>query len=252
MLAPAEEFPGLGRALAEPLERRQILKLMAAAFVMAGLGGCDAKFGENLIPGVKIPPNIIPGLPNFYATAHVLDGFATGILVKHRHGPADQRARKRQTSGEPGGDRRICASAAPRFLRSGPRRTDQHPRRALRSVQALRPHSPPSARALRRNHGQGPASFNRHRDLAHARGAARCAARAIPASAMDSMGADQPRCGAGGSKARVREARRCHRAARSGRCASCDRERSLEHGAGALCAMRAISRAGAIRAVARP
>jgi molybdopterin-containing oxidoreductase family iron-sulfur binding subunit len=79
----AEEFPGLAHALAEPLERRQILKLMAAAFVMAGLGGCDAKFGENLIPGVKIPPNIVPGLPNFYATAHVLDGVATGTLVKH-------------------------------------------------------------------------------------------------------------------------------------------------------------------------
>jgi molybdopterin-containing oxidoreductase family iron-sulfur binding subunit len=79
----AEEFPGLAHALAEPLERRQILKLMAAALVMAGLGGCDAKFGENLIPAVKIPPNIVPGLPNFYATAHVLDGLATGTLVKH-------------------------------------------------------------------------------------------------------------------------------------------------------------------------
>ena len=82
----AEEFPGLADALAEPLERRRILKLMAAALVMAGLGGCNAKFGENLIPGVKIPPNIIPGLPNFYATAHVLDGIATGTLVKHLMG----------------------------------------------------------------------------------------------------------------------------------------------------------------------
>jgi MoCo/4Fe-4S cofactor protein with predicted Tat translocation signal len=82
----AEEFPGLAQVLAEPLERRQILKLMAAAFVMAGIGGCDTKFGENLIPGVKIPPNIVPGLPNFYATAHVLDGVATGTLVKHLMG----------------------------------------------------------------------------------------------------------------------------------------------------------------------
>jgi molybdopterin-containing oxidoreductase family iron-sulfur binding subunit len=79
----AEEFPGLAHALREPLERRQILKLMAAAFVMAGIGGCDAKFGENLIPGVRIPPNIVPGVPDFYATAHVLDGIATGTLVKH-------------------------------------------------------------------------------------------------------------------------------------------------------------------------
>jgi len=79
----AEEFPGLARALAEPMERRAILKLMAASFVLAGLGGCDTKLGENLIPAVKIPPNIIPGLPNFYATAHVLDGLATGTVVKH-------------------------------------------------------------------------------------------------------------------------------------------------------------------------
>jgi MoCo/4Fe-4S cofactor protein with predicted Tat translocation signal len=83
----AQEFPGLARALREPLERRQVLKLMAAAFVMTGLAGCgDSTFGENLIPAVKMPPNIIPGLPNFYTTAHVLDGYATGIVVEHMMG----------------------------------------------------------------------------------------------------------------------------------------------------------------------
>jgi molybdopterin-containing oxidoreductase family iron-sulfur binding subunit len=82
----AEEFPGLARALGEPMERRAILKLMAASFVLAGLGGCDSKLGENLIPAVKVPPNIIPGIPNFYATAHVLDGYATGTVVKHLMG----------------------------------------------------------------------------------------------------------------------------------------------------------------------
>ena len=79
----AEEFPSLSAALAQPLERRQALKLMAAALAMAGAGGCDSNFGANLIPAVRVPPNIVPGVPNFYATAHVLDGYASGTVVKH-------------------------------------------------------------------------------------------------------------------------------------------------------------------------
>jgi MoCo/4Fe-4S cofactor protein with predicted Tat translocation signal len=83
----AQEFPGLAEALASPHSRRAALKLMAAAFAMAGLDGCDIGApGGRLIPAVKSPPNIIPGLPNFYSTAIVLDGFATGIVVEHQMG----------------------------------------------------------------------------------------------------------------------------------------------------------------------
>ncbi len=87
----AQEFPGLAAAMAEPRDRRQVLRLMAAAFAMGGtgvgLGGCDAGAPSgNLIPAVAIPPNIIPALPNFYATAHVLDGYASGTVVKHSMG----------------------------------------------------------------------------------------------------------------------------------------------------------------------
>ena len=57
-----EEFPGLGRALAEPLERRQILKLMAAAFVMAGLGGCDTKVRGELDSGRQDSTEHHPGI----------------------------------------------------------------------------------------------------------------------------------------------------------------------------------------------
>ena len=83
----AQEFPGLAGALAERQDRRQVLRLMAASFAAGGLGGCD--LGQplgNLIPAVEIPPNIIPALPNFYATAHVLDGYASGVVVKHAMG----------------------------------------------------------------------------------------------------------------------------------------------------------------------
>jgi MoCo/4Fe-4S cofactor protein with predicted Tat translocation signal len=79
----AREFPGLAATLAEPLGRRQVLRLMAASIVLSGFAGCDSKFGGNLIPAVTVPPNIVPALPNFYATAHVLDGYASGVVVKH-------------------------------------------------------------------------------------------------------------------------------------------------------------------------
>lgn len=92
----SREFPGLAASLAEPIhrdaidgeaiDRRQALKLMGAALVMSGMAACDSKFGENLIPAVKVPPNIIPAVPNFYATAHVLDGYATGVTVRHNMG----------------------------------------------------------------------------------------------------------------------------------------------------------------------
>ncbi|PZR83852.1 MAG: hypothetical protein DLM68_13710, partial [Hyphomicrobiales bacterium] len=35
----AQEFPGLAEALASPHDRRRVIKLMTAAFAMAGLGG---------------------------------------------------------------------------------------------------------------------------------------------------------------------------------------------------------------------
>ena len=84
----AQEFPGLAAAMTEQRDRRQVLRLMAAAFVMSGaglgLGGCDAGAPSgSLVPAVAVPPNIIPAMPNFYATAHVLDGYASGTVVKH-------------------------------------------------------------------------------------------------------------------------------------------------------------------------
>ncbi|HEX4153840.1 MAG TPA: TAT-variant-translocated molybdopterin oxidoreductase [Steroidobacteraceae bacterium] len=82
----AQEFPQLAASLGKPVDRRQVLKLMGAVLIMNGLQACGSKFGGELIPAVKIPPNIIPAMPNFYASAHVLDGYASGIVVKHNMG----------------------------------------------------------------------------------------------------------------------------------------------------------------------
>jgi MoCo/4Fe-4S cofactor protein with predicted Tat translocation signal len=83
----SEEFPMLAEALASPPDRRRAIKLMAAAFAAAGLSDCDAGApGGHLIPAVRTPPNIIPGLPNFYSTANIQDGYAAGVVIAHNMG----------------------------------------------------------------------------------------------------------------------------------------------------------------------
>ena len=82
-----EEFPSLAEALAVPSNRRRVLKLMAAAVAMGGLSCCDIGEPEgHLIPAVRVPPNIVPGLPNFYSTANVVNGYAAGVVVTHQMG----------------------------------------------------------------------------------------------------------------------------------------------------------------------
>ncbi len=83
----AQEFPTLREALAAPRGRRQALRLMAAALALGGLGGCDAgEPGGVLIPAVQIPPGLVPGVPDHYATAHLNNGYALGTVVTHQMG----------------------------------------------------------------------------------------------------------------------------------------------------------------------
>src|SRR6185437_6322110 len=73
----AQEFPQLQEMLAAPHDRRQILRLLGAAMAMGGLAACTS--GEPsgvLIPAVRVPPGLVPGQPNHYATAHVHAGYA--------------------------------------------------------------------------------------------------------------------------------------------------------------------------------
>jgi molybdopterin-containing oxidoreductase family iron-sulfur binding subunit len=66
------------------LDRREMMKLLAAGAALAtgSLGGCMSKPKERIMPRVDQPPEMTPGLPLEYATSMVLDGFATGLVVK--------------------------------------------------------------------------------------------------------------------------------------------------------------------------
>ncbi|WP_259650193.1 molybdopterin-binding domain-containing protein [Gluconacetobacter diazotrophicus] len=90
-------FPHLEQALAHPLDRRRTLKLMALALAGGGLAGCDPGTPDRgFVSAVRAAPGVIPGVPNVYASAHVRDGYANGILVTHQMG------RPTKVEGNPG------------------------------------------------------------------------------------------------------------------------------------------------------
>ncbi|MBB2200861.1 4Fe-4S dicluster domain-containing protein [Gluconacetobacter tumulisoli] len=80
-------FPVLEQALSHPLDRRRTLKLLALALAGGGLAGCDPGTPDRgFVSAVRAAPGVIPGVPNIYASAHVRDGYAHGILVTHQMG----------------------------------------------------------------------------------------------------------------------------------------------------------------------
>lgn len=70
----------------DPVARRDFLVRMGAALGLAGVTGCTRAPREQIVPYVVQPPEVTPGKPTSYATATVLDGYATGILVESHEG----------------------------------------------------------------------------------------------------------------------------------------------------------------------
>src|SRR6185437_16076326 len=68
------------------LTRRSFLKYIGASMALAGLDGCTRMPGEKILPYVIEPPELTPGMSVHYATSMVIDGYATGLVVKAREG----------------------------------------------------------------------------------------------------------------------------------------------------------------------
>ncbi len=77
-----QEFPGLSGQVPQGVNRRSLLKVMAASLAMAGAAACTKQPKELIVPYVRQPENVIPGLPLFYATAMPIAGYARGLLVE--------------------------------------------------------------------------------------------------------------------------------------------------------------------------
>ena len=70
----------------DDVTRRSFLKLLGASLALAGVDGCTRMPAEKILPYVNQPPELTPGIPVYYATSMVLDGFATGLLVEAHEG----------------------------------------------------------------------------------------------------------------------------------------------------------------------
>jgi MoCo/4Fe-4S cofactor protein with predicted Tat translocation signal len=80
------EFPANAGKDSEGIDRRDVLKLMAASAAMAGLSACTKLPTQKIVPYVRPPEEIIPGRPLFYATSMPMGGVAAGLLVESHMG----------------------------------------------------------------------------------------------------------------------------------------------------------------------
>ncbi|MGB7584196.1 MAG: TAT-variant-translocated molybdopterin oxidoreductase, partial [Terriglobales bacterium] len=82
------EFPKGASEWLDSVSRRGFLKLMGASLAMAGMTACTKQPMEPIVPYVRQPEELVPGLPMFYATAFTLGGYAEPLLVEsHMYRP---------------------------------------------------------------------------------------------------------------------------------------------------------------------
>lgn len=75
------EFPSTAAEMLDGNSRRTILKLMAASFGMAGLVACSRP-EVRFAPQARGQEDYVPGAPYNYTTAIVINGQATGLVIK--------------------------------------------------------------------------------------------------------------------------------------------------------------------------
>ncbi|MEA2630533.1 MAG: hypothetical protein QOE66_752, partial [Chloroflexota bacterium] len=80
------EFPDQAETWADGPSRRTFLKLMGASLALAGVAGCSTEPAEKIVPYVRMPEQLVPGKPLYYATQVPLSGYATGVLVESHMG----------------------------------------------------------------------------------------------------------------------------------------------------------------------
>lgn len=82
----AQEYPHEIEEWDNSLSRRNFVKVMGASLALAGLSGCVIQPPEKIVPYVRPQDGLLPGKPNYFATAMSLGGVATGLLAKSFEG----------------------------------------------------------------------------------------------------------------------------------------------------------------------
>ena len=82
-----KEFPRQAAPMVNGVDRRDFMKLLGASLALAGLTSCVRPYRqEKIVPYVKAPEELIPGVPVHYASALTQGGFAKGVLVENHQG----------------------------------------------------------------------------------------------------------------------------------------------------------------------
>ncbi len=76
------EFPKGTAVWNDSVSRRAFMKVMGASLALAGLTACRRQPIQRIAPYTTAPANFVPGRPLYFASAAVLGGFATGVLVE--------------------------------------------------------------------------------------------------------------------------------------------------------------------------
>ena len=79
------EFPE-GSDAPPHLTRRELFMLLGANAALAGATGCSRGKPELIVPYVRQPLEVTPGVPSLYATTMTLGGYGTGLLVESHEG----------------------------------------------------------------------------------------------------------------------------------------------------------------------
>ena len=83
----SHEFPAGATEWKDDLSRRDFLRLMAASFALAGLtSGCTKEPEGKIVPYVRPPEQVVPGRPQYFATAMPLAGYGYGVLACSHEG----------------------------------------------------------------------------------------------------------------------------------------------------------------------
>ncbi|MGI8509504.1 MAG: TAT-variant-translocated molybdopterin oxidoreductase [Gemmatimonadaceae bacterium] len=82
----AREFPAGAAEWSDGISRRSFVKLLGASMALAGLGACVREPAEKIMPYTSDPADLVPGNALHYATAMVIDGYATGLVVESHVG----------------------------------------------------------------------------------------------------------------------------------------------------------------------
>ena len=80
------EFPKGSSEWLDSVSRRGFLQMMGASLALAGMTACTRQPLEQIVPYVRQPEDIVPGRPQFYASAAMLGGYAQPALVESHMG----------------------------------------------------------------------------------------------------------------------------------------------------------------------